>query len=242
MNVKSGRSTDARGNVLKGKGFWAATILAIWFQGRGRLARQSRVPKASCTSSTLYIPSGSRKYLNALERRRFLQMARRMRPDVRLFCTTLARSGGRISEALALTPAAIDLDSGVARLETLKRRRRGIVREVPLPANLLRELEREFDIRQRQRDAALARERLWRWSRVTAWRHVKSVMLAAGISGTPAMPKGLRHAFGVAAFQARVPPNLVQRWLGHASLRTTSIYADVSGPDERAFAARMWRL
>jgi integrase/recombinase XerD len=32
----------------------------------------------------------------------------------------------------------------------------------------------------------------------------------------------------------------VQRWLGHASLRTTAIYADVMGPDERAFAARMW--
>jgi hypothetical protein len=27
---------------------------------------------------------------------------------------------------------------------------------------------------------------------------------------------------------------------GHASLRTTSIYGDVIGPDERAFAARMW--
>jgi integrase len=55
------------------------------------------------------------------------------------------------------------------------------------------------------------------------------------------MPKGLRHGFGVHAFQASVPPHLVQRWLGHASLRTTSIYADVMGPDERAFAARMWR-
>jgi len=26
----------------------------------------------------------------------------------------------------------------------------------------------------------------------------------------------------------------------HASLRTTSIYGDVVGPDERAFAERMW--
>jgi hypothetical protein len=29
-------------------------------------------------------------------------------------------------------------------------------------------------------------------------------------------------------------------WLGHASLRTTAIYGDVVGPDERAFAERMW--
>jgi integrase len=34
------------------------------------------------------------------------------------------------------------------------------------------------------------------------------------------MPKGLRHGFGVNAFQSLVPPHLVQRWLGHASLRT----------------------
>ena len=45
------------------------------------------------------------------------------------------------------------------------------------------------------------RSRLWRWSRTTAWRYVKAVMVAADITGTPAMPKGLRHGFGVNAFQ-----------------------------------------
>jgi len=38
----------------------------------------------------------------------------------------------------------------------------------------------------------------------------------------------------------RNPRHLVQRWLGHASLRTTAIYGDVIGSEERAFAARMW--
>jgi integrase len=47
---------------------------------------------------------------------------------------------GRISEVLALTPAAIDIESGVANIETLKRRKRGIVRQVPLPRDSLREL------------------------------------------------------------------------------------------------------
>ncbi len=55
------------------------------------------------------------------------------------------------------------------------------------------------------------------------------------------MPKGLRHGFGVNAFQSNVPPHLVQRWLGHASLRTTSIYGDVVGAEERGFAARIWQ-
>jgi integrase/recombinase XerD len=189
---------------------------------------------------SLYGSSSSRKYLNAAERRRFLESAQQLPPDERLFCLTLLWSGGRISEILALTPAAIDIESGVANIETLKRRRRGVIRQVPLPPNVLDQLARVFRLHRRQRDSRLAARRLWSWSRTTAWRHVKAVMKAAEITGTPAMPKGLRHAFGVNAFQSNVPPHLVQRWLGHASLKTTAIYADVMGPEECAFAARMW--
>jgi integrase/recombinase XerD len=190
---------------------------------------------------SLFGRSGTRKYLNAAERRRFMKAAWRAHPPVRLFGLVLGWSGARISEVLALTPAAIDLESGVANIETLKRRKRGVVRQVPLPRDVLGELSRVFQIRQRQRDPELAAERLWRWSRTTAWRRVKEVMLAAGVTGMHATPKGLRHSFGVNAFQACVPPHLVQRWLGHASQRTTSVYGDVMGPEERSFAARMWK-
>jgi integrase len=164
---------------------------------------------------TLFGQSGSRKYLNAAERRRFLESAQQLPTSERLFCQVLACSGARISEVLALTPASIDIESGVASITTLKRRRRGIVRQVPLPWDVLIELDREFDLRSVQHDAELANERIWRFSRTTAWRRMKEVMAAAGISGTPAMPKGLRHGFGVNAFQSNVPPHLVQRWLGH---------------------------
>jgi integrase/recombinase XerD len=190
---------------------------------------------------SLYSSTGSRKYLNAAERRRFLRAARLADPATRLFCLVLGWSGARISEVLALTPAAIDVESGAVSIETLKRRKRGIVRQVPLPRDTLRDLNRVFRLRLAQHDPCLANRRLWNWSRTTAWRHVKAVMAAARVSGTPAAPKGLRHGFGVNAFQANVPPHLVQRWLGHASLRTTSIYGDVIGPEERAFAARMWK-
>ena len=143
-----------------------------------------------------------------------------------------------MKQRLKAPPASFDIESGVVSIRTLKRRKRGVVRQVPLPSDVLDELNREFKLRDAQHDPDLANERIWRFSRTT--RRLKEVMAAAGIAGTPAMPKGLRHGFGVNAFQSNVPPHFVQRWLGHASLRTTSIYGDVIGPDERAFAARMW--
>jgi len=84
------------------------------------------------------------------------------------------------------------------------------------------------------------RGRLWPWSRMTAYRKVTGIMEKARISGPWAVPKGLRHGFGVRAIHSGVPLNLVQRWLGHADMKTTAIYANASGPEERQIAARAW--
>lgn len=190
---------------------------------------------------SLHARLGGRKYLNGAERQRFLSASDAAPCRVRLFCHVLFWTGSRISETLALTANGVDVDDCLAIFETLKRRKKGVVRQVPLPGELVSELTREFQLRARQRDPNLAVERLWPWSRTTAWRHVKRLMLLADVSRAAAMPKGLRHAFGVSAFRNSVPPHLVQRWLGHASLETTSIYADVAGEEEREFASRMWR-
>lgn len=119
-------------------------------------------------------------------------------------------------------------------------RRRRIIREIVLPLAILAELDAAYGLGRTQLDTALATRQLWPWCRVTGWRHVKAVMAAAAIGGDCAMPKGLRHGFAVAAFQASVSPHFVQRWLGHASLKTTAIYAQVSGAEEFGFAERMW--
>lgn len=190
-------------------------------------------------SVSLYTSAGARKYLNVAERQRFARAAGTMRPKHRLFCFALMWSGCRISEALAVTPVAIDREAGTIAFVTLKRRKASVVRQVPIPAELVQALTEVFDLVNRETDPALREVRLWRWSRSSAWRCIKEVMKRAGLSGSAAMPKGLRHTFGVAAFQA-VPPHIVQRWLGHASLRTTGIYGDVSGREERQFAARIW--
>lgn len=187
-------------------------------------------------TGSLYTRAGTRKYLTPAERERFIAVAGNSpRRDVGLLCLTLAYTGCRISEALALTPASIEGQDGFIALRSLKRRNRAVViREVPVPLWLLDEL------------AALSRERdihepLWRLSRSWAWSLVKSVMTDAAIAeGLHATPKGLRHGYGLHAIRSGVPITLVQRWLGHARLSTTAIYLQAMGDEEREIAARMW--
>ena len=62
---------------------------------------------------------------------------------------------------------------------------------------------------------------------------------ASRTARTPA-PKGLRHGFGVQAVSRGIALNIVQKWLGHAQLTTTAIYANAVGEEEQSIAARMW--
>jgi integrase/recombinase XerD len=65
-------------------------------------------------------------------------------------------------------------------------------------------------------------------------------MKAEMVTGPHATPKGLHHAFGIKAVTTGVPLNMVQKWLGHAQLSTTSIYKDATGPEAKQIAERMW--
>jgi len=133
--------------------------------------------------------------------------------------------------------------SGARKYLNEEERRRVFAATKTLPPEraLMSALDQRFSLRNAQQDDARARARLWPFCRETAWRIIKTIMTAARIRGSPACPRGLRHAFGVAAVQARIPLNVLQRWLGHARMTTTAIYADVTGPEELALAERLWR-
>jgi integrase/recombinase XerD len=205
------------------------------------MSRAGRTAPASSAAMTLYAADGARKYLTAGERDAFLKAAERTDREERTFCMTLAYSGCRLSEALALTVDRVDLAGGVLVFETLKKRRPGVYRAVPVPPVLLEALDLVHGIREKQgRRGREQTIRLWPWARVTGWRAVHAVMTAAGLHGPHAAPKGLRHGFGVQAVSAGIPLNLVQKWLGHAQLTTTAIYADAVGDEEQNIAARMW--
>src|SRR4051812_37576289 len=167
--------------------------------------------------------------------------ARAARP-VRTFCSVLHTTGCRVSEALALTPERVDLTGKAVVFETLKKRRRGVYRAVPVPPGLLDELDLVHGVREAQRRGKGQADRpLWPMSRMTAWRQVTAVMEAADIPDGPhRTPKGLRHGFGVHAISSGVPLNMLSKWMGHASLEVTAIYANALGTEEQGIAARMW--
>jgi integrase/recombinase XerD len=159
------------------------------------------------------------------------------RPELRTLCLTLAYTGCRISEALAVTAGAVEPQEFFIGLRSLKRRRKTIImREVPVPALLIDEIQSVHELCGMDRE-----KQLWPWSRSRAWQLVKSVMAEAGIvAGIHATPKGLRHAFGIHAVRCGIPLNLIQRWMGHASMKTTAIYLEAIGDEEREIAQRMW--
>jgi integrase/recombinase XerD len=188
---------------------------------------------------SLYAAGGARKYLNLSERAALLSQLASLPRAERLFVLVLIWTGARISEVLSVTPQCFQFDTGVLAVRTLKRRRHA-VREIPIPPELVTELDGCFDLQQRQQESLLAGQRLWRFHRVTGWRLIKCVMENAGIRGIRATPRGLRHAFGVGTLGAGVPLNIVQRLLGHSSIKTTTIYTEACGPDEQAIVARFW--
>jgi integrase/recombinase XerD len=189
-------------------------------------------------SFSLYTPTGRRKYLTPDERARFIAAARACpRADLKTFCLTLAYTGCRISEGLAIAPHAVESGAGFVAVRSLKKRDGAIViREIPVPADLLALFEEVHHLSE-----CAPGEPLWRWCRSQAWLLVKGIMREAEIApGIHATPKGLRHGFGIHAIRSGIPVNLVQRWLGHARLETTMIYLQALGSEEREIAQRMW--
>src|SRR3954452_4771568 len=99
------------------------------------------------TGMQLYDAEGRRLYLTEDERRAFVSAAAKATREVRTFCGVLHATGCRISEALALTAASVDLSARVIVFESLKKRRKGIYRAVPAPPELLDALDLVHGIR-----------------------------------------------------------------------------------------------
>ncbi|MBL4785243.1 MAG: tyrosine-type recombinase/integrase [Cohaesibacteraceae bacterium] len=193
---------------------------------------------------SLYSIAGERKYLTATERKRFYKaLSVLSEPKERSFAEVIFWTGCRPCEALSMTFNQILIDDGFVIIRSAKKRGKlkgTHFRPIPLPQRFIERLEHTHSISDQQQNPETASNRIWSFSRTTGWRLINKVMTEAGISGIHACARGLRHSMGVHAIMSEIPVTRLQKWLGHASLSTTSIYVNVIGYEDRNLAKRMW--
>jgi integrase/recombinase XerD len=148
-------------------------------------------------------------------------------------------SGCRVSEALALTLARLDVDAGHATVDG----KGGKHRLVPISAyaaTALREyLNRGRPVLLRPSAKAAVRAAVFlnvrggRLSRQGWFERLRQHALAAGIT-RPISPHKLRHSFATHLLEGGADLRVVQALLGHADISTTQVYTHVSGAHTRA--------
>jgi integrase/recombinase XerD len=92
---------------------------------------------------------------------------------------------------LELPAERVDLADKNLVFETLKRRRRGYFRAVPVPDSVIQLCGKVMA-------GVKPPSQIWPFSRATGYRLVKEYTGWAGIKGGMACPKGLRHGFAIA--------------------------------------------
>ena len=138
-------------------------------------------------------------------------------------------SGARISEAVGLTPDALDVEDR----SVLLRGKGGKQRRVPIGSYALAALEAYLV---RSRPALAVRSPVPRQvflnarggvlSRQSAWGIVSAAAGRAGV--VDVSPHTLRHSFATHLLEGGADVRVVQELLGHASVTTTQIYTHVT--------------
>ena len=139
-------------------------------------------------------------------------------------------TGARLNEVAMMQKNQVDYKDRTVILRTLKQRRENVFRQIPLPDYILNGLQ-----------AVSAQNEtldMWSFSSRTGARYIKSVMDQADIDGIKANARGVRHGFAVHAV-SKAPLTQVSKWMGHAALKTTALYLNVTGQEEREWAETM---
>jgi site-specific recombinase XerD len=144
---------------------------------------------------------------------------------LRALIVLLWRAGLRISEALALQESDLDGDRGAVLVRGGKGGKR---REVGMDRWAWEQLEPWLEIRRELPLGAMlcvihGPTAGRRWEAAAARKQLHHAAAAAGVRRRFA-PHQLRHAHAVEMAHERVPLVVIQRQLGHANLRITSIY------------------
>ena len=151
----------------------------------------------------------------------------------------LYRTGGRIDEILTVRPSDVNLATNSIRLKTLKqgKDRNGIQREkyrvIPLHVDL-RDAYMQYLLDMNL--STKSEDPLFPMSRQVIDLYFKKMQDKLGFK---IHAHKFRHTFAVKAIMDNVPLNVLQQWLGHSSIFTTSIYTQITGMDTSQFMERI---
>ena len=151
----------------------------------------------------------------------------------------LYRTGGRIDEILMVRPSDVNLATNSIRLKTLKqgKDRNGIQKEkyrvIPLHIDL-RDAYMQYLLD--MNISTKSQDPLFPMSRQVVDLYFKKMQSMLGFR---IHAHKFRHTFAVKAIMDNVPLNVLQQWLGHSSIFTTSIYTQITGMDTSQFMERM---
>src|SRR3990167_2085556 len=153
-------------------------------------------------------------YLTEEDIRQLVEACKKERD--RLLITLLFQTGVRISEALALTPAAIRNFEGKPAMEIIGKGKK--LRMVALPVNLKEKLESYA-----YRVKIESRMRFFDINRSRAWQILNEVREAAGMEKR-VFPHLLRHSDAIIRLRKTGNPKALQYHLGHNSPAMTLRY------------------
>ena len=151
----------------------------------------------------------------------------------------LYRTGGRIDEVLLVKPSDVNLATNSIRMKTLKqgKDKNGIQKQkyrvIPLHAELrdaYMQYLLDMNIPTKSEDP------LFSMSRQVVDIYFKKMQEKLGFK---IHAHKFRHTFAVKAIMDNVPLNVLQQWLGHSSVFTTSIYTQITGMDTSEFMGRV---
>ena len=179
----------------------------------------------------------------------FQEISRKMHDDVKrasyhqryfLLAKFLLRTGGRIDEVLQVSPADVNLATSTIRMMTLKQ---GMDRKTGLPREKHRIIPMHPDLRNAYIQYLLERgirqdspDLLFPMKRQVVDLYMKKIQNDIGIR---VHAHKFRHTFAVKAIMDGVPLNVLQQWMGHSSVFTTSIYTQITGMDTSEFMERV---
>ena len=151
----------------------------------------------------------------------------------------LYRTGGRIDEILMIRPSDVNLATNSIRLKTLKqgKDRNGVQKEkyrvIPLHVDL-RDTYMQHLLN--MNISTKLEDPLFSVSRQVVDLYFKKMQSKLGFR---IHAHKFRHTFAVKAIMDNVPLNILQQWLGHSSIFTTSIYTQITGMDTSQFMEKI---